>query len=109
MKKILKIFIILIIVFSNLYVVQAVTNETSNDDILSSQEKELGISDFISLSKEYTEDNFDGIDIGSVFKSAITGRVGNINLFNNILNLLGKEFKSTISSIRNCIYYNSNT
>lgn len=97
------------IYFSGFYFVQAESNETSNDDILNSQEKELGISDFIKSSKEYTKDNLDGIDIGDIFKSAITGRVGNINLFNNILNLFGREFKSTISSIRYSVHNNYNT
>ena len=60
-------------------------------------------------AKKYTEDNLDGIDIKDLFNSAITGRVGNINLFNNVLNLLGREFKGTISSLRNNIYNNSNT
>ena len=109
MKKVIVLYVFILIFFSSFCVVQAETNETSNDNILNSQEKELGISDFIRSSKEYTKDSFDGIDIGDVFKSAITGRVGNINLFNNILNLFGREFKSTISSIRHSIYNNYNT
>ena len=109
MKKILILFVLIMIYFSGFYFVQAESNETSNDDILNSQEKELGISDFIKSSKEYTKDNLDGIDIGDIFKSAITGRVGNINLFNNILNLFGREFKSTISSIRYSVHNNYNT
>ncbi len=109
MKKIFIILILFITIFLNANFVQAVSNETSNDEILSSQQKELGISDFINISKKYTEDNLDGIDIKDLFNSAITGRVGNINLFNNVLNLLGREFKGTISSLRNNIYNNSNT
>ena len=109
MKKVLMLFIVLIILFSCFSFVQAESEETSNHEILSSQQKELGISDFINISKKYTENNLDGIDIKDVFNSAITGRVGNINLFNNILNLFGREFKSTISSLRYSIYHNSNT
>lgn len=109
MKKVLMLFIVLIILFSCFSFVQADSNEESNDEILSSQQKELGISDFINISKKYTENNLDGIDIKDVFNSAITGRVGNINLFNNILNLFGREFKSTISSLRHCIHNNYNT
>ena len=109
MKKILMLLSILIMLFSCFCVVQADSNEESNDEILSSQQKELGISDFINISKKYTEDNLDGIDIKEVFNNAITGRVGNINLFNNILNLFGREFKSTISSLRYSIYHNNNT
>ena len=57
----------------------------------------------------YTNKNLDGTNIKEIFDSAITGRVGNTNLFNNLLNLLGREFKSTISTIRNNTYYNYNT
>lgn len=108
MKKFFKVIFIVIIVFSG-FSVYAESDEISDDDILNSQEKELGISDFIKISKEYTKNNLDEIDIQDIFKSAITGRVENINLFNNILNIFGKEFKSTISSIRHCICNNCNT
>ena len=109
MKKILVLFVIVTICLFDIKIVQADSNETSNDDILNNQEKELGISDFIKSSKEYTKDNLYGIDLGDVFKSAITGQVGNINIFNSVLNIFGREFKSTISSIRSCFYNNSNT
>lgn len=52
------------------------------------------------------QDNLDGIDIKEIFNSAITGKVGNTNIFNNILNIFGKEFKSIISTIRNSINNN---
>ena len=109
MKKLFIIFFMLILCFLNSSIVQAESNQTPNEVILNSQEKELGISDFIKSSKEYTKDNLDGIDISGIFKSAITGRIGNVNLFNNILNIFGREFKSTISSIRYSIYNYYNT
>lgn len=66
-----------------------------------SKEKNYGISEFIKESNKYTESNLDGINIQEIFNSAITGRVGNTNFFNSILNLFGREFKDTISTIRN--------
>ena len=105
MKKVLKICLIFIIMFVGKEIYAQENNTSSNDEILKQQQQELGISDFIEKSKEYTKDNLDGIDIGEIFNSAITGRVGNTNLFNNILNLFGREFKSTISTIRNSTYY----
>ena len=39
------------------------------------------------------------MDIQNIFKEAITGRIGNTNLFNNILNILGRETKTAISNI----------
>lgn len=73
------------------------------------KEKNCGIYEFIEQSNKYTETTLDGIDIQDIFNSALTGRVGNTNLFNNILNLLGREFKNTISTIRHCInnYYST--
>lgn len=66
-----------------------------------SKKKNYGISEFIKESNKYTESNLDEINIQEIFNSAITGRVGNTNLFNSILNLFGREFKDTISTIRN--------
>lgn len=107
MKKILTIGLMLILmVFSkNVYAEEA--NNISNDEIINQQQQELGISEFINKANEYTKDNLEGINIKEIFDSAITGKIGNTNLFNNILNLFGKEFKSTISSMRNYInhYY----
>lgn len=45
------------------------------------------------------------MNIKEIFSSAITGKIGNTNLFNSILNIFGKEFKSTISTLRNYTYY----
>ena len=68
-------------------------------EILKSQKETLGISDFINTSKKYTEGIFDDLNIQDIFDDAITGRIGNTNLFNNLLNLLGRETKTAISNI----------
>lgn len=68
-----------------------------------SNSKNFGISQFIEESSKYTKENFDEMNIKEIFSSAITGRVGNTNLFNSILNVFGKELKSTISTLRNYI------
>lgn len=91
MKKIIIIFSILISLCSLVY--------STEEDILNSQKEVLGISDFINSSKKYTEDSFGGIDIKNIFEDAITGRIGNTNLFNNFLNILGREAKTAISNI----------
>lgn len=71
----------------------------ANEEILNSQQEALEISDFINISKKYTEQSFNNIDIQNIFDNAITGRIGNTNLFDNILNILGRETKSAISNI----------
>lgn len=68
-----------------------------------SNSKNFGISQFIDESTKYTKESLDGINIKEIFSSAITGKIGNTNLFNSILNVFGKELKSTISTLRNYI------
>lgn len=91
MKRILIIFSILISLCNILY--------CAEENILKSQQESLGISDFINTSKKYTQENFENIDLENVFEDAITGRIGNTNLFNNLLNLIGRETKTAISNI----------
>ena len=91
MKKILIIFFILISICNILY--------CAEENILKSQQESLEISDFINTSKKYTQENFENIDLENVFEDAITGRIGNTNLFNNLLNLIGRETKTAISNI----------
>lgn len=91
MKKIIILFFTFLFLCSPIY--------GTDTDILASQQEALGISDFINTSKKYTQDSLTGLDIQDIFKSAITGRVGNTNLFNNILNVLGRETKTAISNI----------
>ena len=68
-------------------------------NVIKSQQESLGISDFIDTSKKYIEGSFKDIDLQNIFQSAITGRIGNTNIFNNILNIFGREIKTAISNI----------
>ena len=89
-----KVFILFFILISLCNWVEAI-----NIDILNSQKETLGISDFINTSKEYTKDVLKDLNIQNIFDNAITGRIGNTNLFNNLLNLLGRETKTAVSNI----------
>lgn len=91
MKKVIIIFFILISLCNNLF-----ANEES---ILDSQKELLGISDFLNISKKYTAESFREIDLQKIFDEAITGRIGNTNIFNNLLNIFGRETKTTITNI----------
>ncbi len=68
-------------------------------NVIKSQQESLGISDFIDTSKKYIEGSFKDIDLQNIFQSAIIGRIGNTNIFNNILNIFGREIKTAISNI----------
>lgn len=91
MKKVIIIFSALISLCNLVY--------ATDIEILKSQQETLGISDFINTSKKYTEDSLKNLDIQDVFQDAITGRIGNTNLFNNLLNLVGRETKTAVSNI----------
>lgn len=91
MKKILRIFLICISLCSFAYGVDA--------DILDSQQESLGISDFIKTSKQYAQTTLGDVDLQNIFEDAITGRIGNTNLFNSFLNILGRETKTAVSNI----------
>lgn len=91
MKKIITIFLICI---SLCNFVNGI-----DENILDNQQETLGISDFIETSKKYSQESLGDVDLQNVFEDAITGRMGNTNLFNNILNLLGRETKTAISNI----------
>lgn len=90
-KKIIILFFILISLSGISY--------ATNNEILNSQKETLGISDFIDVSKKYTKDTLKDLELQDIFENAITGRVGNINLFNNLLNIVGSEMKTAVSNI----------
>lgn len=92
MKKILLSFIFVFLIFCHF-------TYAAEEDILKSQQESLGISDFINTSQKYTKDSLDGIDVQKIFKEAITGRIGNTNIWNNLLNILGRETKTAICNI----------
>lgn len=91
MKKIIIIFCILMSLCNLIY--------ATDTNILKSQQESLGISDFIEESNKYTKENFKDINLQSIFENAITGRIGNSNLFNSFLNVLGRETKNAVSNI----------
>ncbi len=101
MKKILKIYLILLVIMLNKNIYATDINQINTNEIIQEQQQELGISNFIDISKQYTQENLSGIDINQIFNSALTGNVDNTNFFNIIFNTFGKEIKYTISTIRN--------
>jgi len=68
-------------------------------EILESQTKSLGITDFINTSRNYIGETFGDINLQDIFVDAITGDIQTKNIFKNILNLIGEETKGAISNI----------
>ena len=98
MKKILLILAVaLLLEIPSVYATDETENvEINTEDIISSQMDELNISNFITKSKEYSGEFMEDIDIGELIQSAISGNINNDTFFKKIVNLFGKEIKSTI-------------
>lgn len=94
MKKIILIVIFLLSVLNLGVVYAAETNEIIDD-----QEKTLGISGFIKQAQEYTEEVFEDVNIGNLYKDALSGNISTDGIVSGILKLLGSEVTKTIVSL----------
>ena len=105
MKKWIKILILSItIFFCNTGIIYA-----ENEEILESQKESLNLSDFISESQKYVDENLEGIDIQALLNTAITGKIEDENILKNIFNIFGDEVKNAIKVMRECTSNCSNT
>lgn len=86
-----------IFVFGFLILIHPFCFASSQEEILSSQQQSLNISQFITEAKEYTKTVFPDMDMNELLNSAIKGKVDNKGIFQNILNLLGKEVKDAVT------------
>ena len=91
MKKL--IIVICFIIFTQNYCY------ATQEEIIASQKDDLNISSFIDESKDYTKNIFPDIDMENLLSDAIKGEINNGKIFGNILNLFGKEIKSTIKTL----------
>lgn len=92
-SKIISLFIIILIV--HIPCVFANNEETIND-----QKNTFEINDFIKNSKEYVGDEFlEENDIRNILENAIKGQVDNKNIITKIINIFGKEAKSTLGTL----------
>ena len=71
----------------------------ANDEIIDSQIESLGISDFLNESENYISNVFPDLDIEEIFNSSLEGELNVSGMLDLIINLLGNEFKTSISSI----------
>ncbi len=101
MKKLKKIImvctVLLMLIGINTYAEQ---NINSDQQIkIEEQQETFGINDFLKDAKEYTGEFFNDIDISKILENAIQGKVDNTNIYKKILNLLGEEVKTTVTSL----------
>ncbi len=67
------------------------------DEIIDSQTEALGINNFLNSAKNYTEKNFPNLNINELFKSSLTGNIGNIFKVSNIGNIFLNEIQNVIT------------
>ena len=94
MKRIIIILIFLIGIL-NLSVVYA----TDTNEVISEQEKTLGISGFIKQAESYTNDVFDDVNLNTLYKDALSGNISTDGIVSGIIKLLGSEVSKTIVSL----------
>jgi len=103
MKKSLRAFLIIIILYSFIYPIYA-----SETEVLESQKENLNISDFINKAKDYTKDTFgDDVKMDEILESALTGKINNNSIYKSVINLFGKEVKNSLKTFR--CYFGSNS
>ena len=105
MKYILRTLLIILYIIIILSKIVSATDT----DILSSQQDELNISQFIKETEKYTKEVLGNEDIGDIFNSALTGKINNEKLLSKILGIFGEEVKEAITILRKCTSNNYNT
>lgn len=95
MKKIILIFILLLIVPNQVFA----EDTEENEKIMKSTKEEFNIKGFIDEAEKYTGDFFEDMDLTDMFNQAIQGKIDNQKLYKKIINLLGKEVTSSLKTL----------
>lgn len=92
MKKQLIFFIMIIICSIS-------TKVFATEKIIEDTQEQLGISDFLSESKKYTENVFENLDFSELFNSAIKGNIDNTRITDKIFKIFGLELRNQINML----------
>ena len=96
MKKIIIIFVLIILIPIPVLAETEEVSEETNEEIMQSTKEHFNISEFLKDMETYTGDFFEDMDIGEIFNQAIQGKIDNKTLYTKILSLLGTEVTSTL-------------
>ena len=100
----MKIKILLLLIIICIQTISLAQTETiEQSEILESQQKTLNISSFIEEAKKYSSNVYKDIDFNELFNLAITGKINNKTIINNILKILGKEIVGSVAVIGSII------
>lgn len=96
MKKIIILFVLVILIPIPVLAETEEVSEETNEEIMQSTKEHFNISEFLKDMETYTGDFFEDMDIGEIFNQAIQGNVDNKTLYTKIVSLLGTEVTSTL-------------
>ena len=89
MKKIILIFILILIIPTNALA-------ETEEEIMSSTQEKFNISGFINQAQEYTGNFFEDMDLSDIFNQAVQGKVNNQTIYKKIIKILGNEVSSNL-------------
>ena len=92
MKKIILIFILLLMIPTHVLA----ENEETKEEIMTSTQEKFNISRFIKQAEEYTGEFLEDTDLKEMLSQAIQGKVDNQSLYQKLMKLLGKEVNSSL-------------
>ncbi len=98
-----KIFILIIaIIILNPNNTKAV-NEIDTENIISEQETNFGIKEFLEEAETYSPDFIKDLNISDIFSKAVEGKIDNFTIIKKILSLLGSEVLNTFKVLLNIL------
>ena len=92
-------FYIFILIFILANISTKVMASDLDSELIEEQMENFGISDFIEETENYSSDFFEDMSIADMLESAISGEIDNSTIFKKILNLLGSEVTSTLTTL----------
>ncbi len=103
MKKIIIILIFAFTIFNTSIIYGAETEE-----IIGEQEEALGISGFIKQAQKYTSESFENMNVGDLYKEAISGEIKAEGLVRKYFkNTWRRSYKNTNKSWIHINYHNN--
>lgn len=104
MKKIIiLLFLTFVIIFPNISFAENISEELTQEEIITSQKSSLNIGKFLEEAKKYTADTFEDLDYDELLSSAMNGNINNSSLAKGIINIIGKETLGSIRTIASII------
>ena len=90
MKKIILIFVLVLIVLPNKAFAE------NEEEIMSTTQEKFNISGFIKEAEQYMEQSFGDINLTEMLNQAIQGKIDNKSIYKKVINLLGQEIISSL-------------